>query len=102
MGARNSALVGFLPDPSYDWWGKDDWFVKDQHPRGFARLIDGMVRDTVPDSSVHLNAYVSKIDWGSKGVTISTKDGRTYKGKHAIFTASLGVLRKHHEEIFSP
>jgi len=104
MGARNSALAGFLPDPSYDWWGPDDWFVVDQHPRGFARLIDGMVRDSVPpgDARVHLNAKVSKIEWGSKGVTVSTTDGRSLKGNHVISTMSLGVIRKHHEELFEP
>lgn len=102
--ARNSALAGFLPDPSYDWWGPDDWLVVDQHPRGFARLIDGMVRDSVPpgDERVILNAKVSKIDWGADGVTISTTDGRTFTAKHAISTMSLGVIRKHHKEIFSP
>jgi len=98
------ALSGFAPDPTYDWWGPDDWFVVDQHPRGYARVIDGMVRDTVPtgDPRLIMDAHVSKIDWGSKGVTVSTKDGRTFKGKHVISTVSLGVIRKHHQEIFSP
>jgi len=76
----------------------------DQHPRGFARLIDGMVRDTVPegDSRIKLNAKVSKVEWGSDGVTISTTDGKSFTANHAISTMSLGVIRKHHEEIFSP
>ena len=41
-------------------WGADDYLVLDQHPRGFARLIDGMVRDTLPpgDSRVVLNSEV--------------------------------------------
>jgi len=101
---KHRALAGFLPDPTYDWWGPDDWFVVDQHPRGFARLIDGMVKDTVPsgDARVVLNAHVKKIKWSSDGVAISTKDGRKFKGKHAISTVSIGVLRKHHEEMFSP
>lgn len=102
--AKYSALNGFLPDPTYDWWGGDDWFVIDQHPRGYARLIDGMVKDTIPtgDPRLVLNARVNKIDWGKSGVAVSTTDGRTFNGKHAIFTASIGVLRKHHEEMFSP
>lgn len=102
--ARNSALAGFAPDPTYDWWGPDDWLVVDQHPRGFARLIDGMVRDSVPlgDSRVKLNAKVSKVEWGNHGVTVSTEDGKSYTAKHAISTMSLGVIRKHHEDIFSP
>jgi len=102
--ARGQALSGFAPDPTYYWWGKDDWFVVDQHPRGFARLIDGMVRDTVPDGDPRLvfNAHVANIAYDCNGVTVSTKDGKTFKGKHAISTVSLGVLKKHHKELFSP
>jgi len=102
--AHGSALAGFLPDPSYDWWGPDDWFVVEQHPRGFARLIDVMVQDSVPpaDARVVLNTKVSNIEWSAHGVTISTTDGRTFKAKHAISTMSLGVIQKHHEELFEP
>jgi len=100
-----SALSGFAPDPTYEWWGPDDWFVVDQHPRGYARLLDAMVRDTIQptgDPRLKLNAHVTKIDWGCEGVTVSTKDGRSFKGKHLISTVSLGVVRKHHQELFSP
>jgi len=67
-------------------------------------LIDGMVRDSVPpgDSRVKLNAKVSKIEWGSDGATVSTVDGRSFTANHVISTVSLGVMRHHHEEIFSP
>jgi len=102
--APYGALSGFLPDSTYDWWGPDDLFVVDQNPRGFAHLIDAMVRDTVPpgDSRVVLNAHVANINWGSHGVIVSTKDGRTFRGKQAISTVSLGVLRKHHHHLFTP
>lgn len=102
--APYGALSGFLPDPTYDWWGPDDLFVVDQNPRGFAHLIDAMVRDTVPpgDARVVLNAHVTNINWGSHGVSVSTKDGRTFRGKQAISTVSIGVLRKHHVELFTP
>jgi hypothetical protein len=58
--ARKESLASFDPDSSYEWWGPDDQFVVDQHPRGFARLIDGMVRDSVPpgDPRVIFNAEV--------------------------------------------
>jgi polyamine oxidase len=94
----------YFPDETYMWWGPDDWFVVDQHPRGFARLIDGMVRDSVPpgDARVVFNARVAKMEWGCDGVTASTKDGRTFKSKYAISTVSLGVLQHHHQELFSP
>jgi hypothetical protein len=102
--AKNSALSGFAPDPTYDWWGPDDYMVVDQHPRGFARLIDGMVRDSVPegDARIKLNSKVSKIEWGSAGATVSTDDGRSFTANHVISTMSLGVMRNHHTEIFSP
>jgi len=102
--AKGTALEAFAPDPTYVWWGPDDYLVVDQHPRGFARLIDGMTRDSVPpgDSRIKLNAKVSKIEWGDDGATVSTKDGRSFTAKHVISTMSLGVMRHHHEELFSP
>jgi len=102
--AEDGAANAFLPDPTYDWWGPDDWFVTDQHPRGYARLIDAMVRDSVPegDSRIKLNTHVSNINWGSNGVVVTTKDGRTFSSKHAIATVSYGVLQNHHEELFTP
>jgi polyamine oxidase len=102
--AEDGAANAFLPDPSYDWWGPDDWLVTDQHPRGFARLIDAMVRDSVPDGDarIKLNTHVSNINWGSNGVLVKAKDGRIFSGKHAISTVSYGVLQKHHKHLFTP
>lgn len=98
------ALSGFLPDPTYSWWGPDDLFVVDQNPRGFAHLIDVMVEDTLPagDSRVVFDAHVTNINWGDHGVEVSTRDGRTFSGKQAISTVSLGVLRNHHQHLFTP
>jgi len=102
--AENGAANAFEPDPTYTWWGPDDWLVVDQHPRGFARLIDAMVRDSVPegDPRLTLNTVVNNINWGSKGVTVTTNDGRTFSGKHAIVTVSYGVLQNNHEALFTP
>jgi len=102
--AEDGAANAFLPDPTYNWWGPDDWLVTDQHPRGFARLIDAMVRDSVPegDERIKLNTHVSNINWGSHGVTVTAKDGRTFSGKHAISTVSYGVLQNHHHHLFTP
>jgi len=102
--AEDGAANAFLPDPTYDWWGPDDWLVTDQHPRGFARLIDAMVRDSVPegDERIKLNTHVSNINWGSSGVTVTAKDGRTFNGKHAISTLSYGVLQNHYHHLFTP
>ena len=35
--ARLQSLEGALPDSTYTWWGPEDYFVVDQHPRGYAR-----------------------------------------------------------------
>ena len=61
------------------------------------RLIDAMVRDIVPegDARIVLNANVKNIDW-SDHVTVSTHDRHKWTAKHAISTASFGVLLKHH------
>jgi len=102
--AEDGAANAFLPDPTYDWWGPDDYLVTDQHPRGFARLIDAMVRDTVPegDDRIKLNTKVKNIAWDCSGVKVTASNGATYSGKHAIFTPSYGVLKNHHSELFTP
>jgi hypothetical protein len=58
------SLRAFFPDESYAWWGADDWFVTEQHPRGFARLVDAMVADTLPDGDERLvlNAEVTRVE----------------------------------------
>jgi monoamine oxidase len=103
--ARNESLVSFDPDASYEWWGPDDRFVIDQHPRGFARLIDGMVRDSVPsgDRRVLFEAEVTKIKYGCRGVGVTTKDGRMFTAAHQVIsTLPLGVMRHHHAQLFDP
>eukprot|EP00746_Dinoflagellata_sp_MGD_P010152 gnl/MRDRNA2_/MRDRNA2_120884_c0_seq1.p1 gnl/MRDRNA2_/MRDRNA2_120884_c0~~gnl/MRDRNA2_/MRDRNA2_120884_c0_seq1.p1 ORF type:complete len:550 (-),score=89.79 gnl/MRDRNA2_/MRDRNA2_120884_c0_seq1:103-1539(-) len=102
--ARLQSLHAILPDNTYSFFGPDDWFVIDQHPRGFARMIDGMVRDSVPDGDkrVVFNAHVIKIAWDCGGVKVSTKDGQTFGAKEVISTLPLGVLQKKHKDIFEP
>lgn len=102
--ARLNSLSATVPDQTYMWWGPDDWFITDQHPRGYARLIDAMVRDSVPagDPRVVLGARVDGIEWGCDGVVVSTSDGRSFKAAHAISTVSIGVLQRRHQELFSP
>jgi hypothetical protein len=55
--ARRESLASFDPDASYEWWGPDDRFVIDQHPRGFARMIDSMVQDSVSPTHVKFGAH---------------------------------------------
>ena len=97
--ARITSLRDFDPDASYQWWGPDDQFVIDQNPRGFAKLVDQMVKDSVPpgDPRVVLNTEVTNIKYGAGAcgsssaaspgsrkdakhdpVVVTTRDGRTY------------------------
>ena len=102
--ARRESLVSFDPDASYQWWGPDDQFVTDQHPRGFARMVDYMVRDTVPpgDPRVMLNSTVTKMAYDCSGVAVSTKDGRMFQAQQVISTLPLGVLQRNHTTMFEP
>ena len=107
--ARKESLASYDPDSSYKWWGPDDMFVVDQDPRGFARLIDGMVRESVPpgDPRVIFGAEVTSMSYGAdtchSGVLLATKDGRSYIARHEVIsTIPLGVLQRKHQQLFDP
>lgn len=96
-----------LPDPVYEWWGPDDHFIIDQRPRGYAGVLDEMVKKTVPpgDKRVMFNSMVKNVAYDAspaKGVTITTTDGRTFRSKVAITTFPLGVLNRRHRQLFTP
>lgn len=102
--ARNQSLADWGPDTTYQFWGPDDQFVIDQHPRGFARLIDGMVRDTIPpgDPRIMFDAKVTKMQYDCNGVLVTTENGRTVQAREVISTLPLGVLQRQHHELFEP
>jgi monoamine oxidase len=104
FAARLQSLHGALPDPTYQWWGKDDNFVIEQDPRGYAKVLDHMVKDTVPpgDSRVVFGAFVSKIAYDCDGATLTTRDGRSFSAKEVISTLPLGVLQRKHADLFEP
>ena len=99
--AEDKALSGFGPRPPRTLVGPY-WFVTDQHPRGVARLIDAMGRDTVSQGGARivLSMCMSRTLDKSGHVTVSTHDGRKWRAKHAISTVSFGVLHKHHHFFF--
>ena len=80
----------------------DDRFVTDQHPRGFARLIDGMTRASVPpgDPRVVFGARVTRVAYGGAhghGCEVAAADGRGWRARHEVFsTLPLGVLQRDH------
>lgn len=67
-GAENDLeMVEGLDDVSMLLWGKASMFVKDQHPRGYSRVIDEMTKDTIPadDPRLIFNAHVVSVDYSS-------------------------------------
>jgi polyamine oxidase len=96
--------VGGGADPTYVWWGPNDKFVIDQNPRGFAHLLDTLVKDTVPlgDSRVVFDAHVTNIEYSCSGVIVTTQDGQTFKAKQVISTIPVGVLQRHYKTLFTP
>ena len=102
-----------LPEETYWWWGNNDHFVIDQSsPRGWARLLDEMVKDTFPegDSRIVFGAEVVNIEYARPGeedcersvINVTTADGRVFRTKQVISTLPLGVLKHSHHKLFSP
>jgi monoamine oxidase len=61
-----------------------DHRILDGYDSYYNKLADGL--------DIRLNAVVTAIDW-SDGVTVTTADGQTYSGDHAVITLPLGVLQ---------
>jgi len=104
MVPEEQSLALTLPDEVYEWWGPDDRFIIDPRPRGYAQVIDYMVKDTLPEGDERLifNTKVTNVEIHENGVTISTEGGQTYTAKLAITTFPLGVLKKEHRSLFTP
>ena len=45
---------------------------------------------------------MTRVKYDCGGVYVSTRDGQQYKATEVISTLPLGVLQRHHREIFSP
>lgn len=114
-GAENDLeMVEGLDDVSMLLWGEGSMFVKDQHPRGFSRIIDEMTKDSIPvdDPRLIFNAHVSNVDYRSckllkddewnPCVEVTTEDGRVFHAEEIISTIPLGVLQRHYDALFTP
>lgn len=57
-------------------------------------------------SKLKLNTKVSNINvvskLGPQQVEVTCEDGSKYQADHVIFTGSLGVLKRHHQTLFTP
>jgi spermine oxidase len=103
-------------------WGHNAAFVTEQHPRGYARILDEMTKDTIPmgDPRLVLNSHVSKIEYNQHDlcdreddddsgqqcaaapVVVTTEGQNVYRAQHVISTLPLGVLQRHYKTLFAP
>jgi len=99
--AEEVSLVYNLPDPTYTRNVPDDYFVVEQRPRGYARVIDEL---TLPldDTRVRLGAEVRTLRYNNDGVTAVLVDGSEVEGSAAIVTVPVGVLNARHSSLFDP
>ncbi|KAG7314208.1 hypothetical protein KOW79_022704 [Hemibagrus wyckioides] len=92
-------------------------------PGGFIKVVELLAQD-IPSRVLHLGKPVRRIHWnysaqdaegeadqadhnqdqrpGLAPVRVECEDGEWFLADHVIFTASLGVLKKSHEMLFSP
>ena len=103
MVPEQQALAFTAPDRVYDWWGMDAWSVVDQRPRGYAGVLDQMVKDTAPpgDPRVVFEQMVTNVDYSGNKVAVKTGSGKLYMASAAITTFPLGVLNRKHRDLRS-
>ena len=99
----------YLPDPTYDTFGADDFFVTDQRPHGFALLLDAVAAgaldggaSAIDGGRLVLNSTVTRIEYACDGARVVTADGRSWSTRHVISTLPLGVLQRRADELFTP
>ena len=104
-----ASLVANFPDPTYSFFGPDDYLVVDQNPRGYAKLLDDMVaaaagdgRPLRDDERLVLNATVVTVDYSGGGVEVTLADGRVFRGDACVLTVPLGVLARNHSTLLRP
>ena len=100
-----AALYSRAVDPTTFLWGRE-YFWRDQRPRGYAGLLDEMVKDTLPagDDRIVFDAHVDKIvrDENDSVFHVRVRDGRTFRAKDIINTMPVGVLKRAHRNMFRP
>lgn len=75
-------------------------------PLGYVGVIAPLLRD-LPSCSLHYCKPVNKISWGAldtpgKRAVVHSCDGEQFPADYVIVTCSLGVLKEHANELFSP
>ncbi|KAL1524838.1 hypothetical protein AB1Y20_019718 [Prymnesium parvum] len=100
LPASRQSLWGSVPDPTFSWFGPDEWMVID--PRGFEALLlevassRGSSHAERPPplfANVHLHTHVNRISYSCSGVVVHSSDGRRYAAQYALVTLPIGVLQ---------
>lgn len=61
---------------------------------GYKQLLDYLKEDILSNGGViHLSKIAKRIEWQKDNVTVTTKDGDSYKAKKIIVTIPIGVLQ---------
>ncbi len=73
---------------------------------GYGALVDHL-KSKLPEENILLNEVVSKIDYSSDNVIISTKNRKSgneseFSAKYCICTVPLGYLKANHKDLFEP
>jgi monoamine oxidase len=66
---------------------------------GNVMIVQGLAK-SFGEKKIRTNTIVTKIEYHSKGVTVTTKENKIYEGKYVICTLPVGVLEKKHRELF--
>ena len=98
----NSSLLNGPPLPTYSDFGNPDntgdFLVTDSD--GFVKVVRCLADEFLMenDPRVHLNTRVTRIEWGNDCVcataTVGGSSTRTFCGRYAIVTFSIGVLQQ--------
>ena len=102
------SAMSYLPDPTYEDFGPDDFFTFEQRPRGLARLLDAIADGALDgghralDQRLILGATVTRVHYACDHVVVTASDGRAWRARHVISTLPLGVLQRHGERLFAP
>eukprot|EP01079_Euglenida_sp_SAG-EU17-18_P005279 gene5279-5325_t len=66
------------------------------------QVLDFMVNKTVPPGDPRSCFQVTEVHYGSDGVTVTTEGRHTYTAPTVLATFPVGVLLRHHRDLFTP
>jgi len=105
LASNIQSVKMMYPDPTYDVLGPNDFFTHDQHPRGYAAVVDQVLTDAgmaPQDPRLHLNTEVVSVAINDDDtVTARSTDGRTFRGRFAVVALPLGVMQSRHSSMLT-